>query len=123
MRGADSGRVRHGAGWRCASTSRSTPSTGRAGALRLGSINTGIGHSESAWGVAALVETVECPRRGTVRPNQNFQAWNPDIDRDEKSRLSVPTEPSPWPVPDIGRLVAVCSYGVSGAKVMSHDVV
>lgn len=44
-------------------------------------------------GRCRLVETAGCPRRASVRPNQNFQAWNPEIDRGEKSWLSVPTEP------------------------------
>ncbi|MGX1853047.1 type I polyketide synthase [Streptomyces sp. NPDC055299] len=86
------------------------------GRCALGSIKTNIGHSEPVSGVAGLIKAVECLRRGVIPPNQNFEAWNPGIDRDEKSRLFVPTELTRWPVPGRGRLAAVCSYGVSGTN-------
>lgn len=86
------------------------------GRCALGSIKTNIGHSEPASGVAGLIKAVECLRRGEIPPNQNFEAWNPGIDRDETSRLFVPTELTSWPVPGRTRLAAVCSYGVSGTN-------
>ncbi|MFE9606125.1 beta-ketoacyl synthase N-terminal-like domain-containing protein [Streptomyces hokutonensis] len=54
---------------------------------------------------------------GVLTPGECYmEPVNPESDRDEKSWLPVPTEPSLWPVPDNGRLAAVCSYGVSGGQ-------
>ncbi|MFH8786957.1 type I polyketide synthase [Streptomyces roseoverticillatus] len=86
------------------------------GRCALGSVKTNIGHSEPVSGIAGVIKAVECLRRGVIPPNQNFDAWNPGIDRAETSRLFVPTELTRWPVPGTGRLAAVCSYGVSGTN-------
>ncbi|GHE42581.1 phthiocerol/phenolphthiocerol synthesis polyketide synthase type I PpsD [Streptosporangium violaceochromogenes] len=91
------------------------------GRCALGSVKTNIGHSEPVSGVAGLIKTVECLRRGVIPPNQNFTRWNPGIDRRTRSRLFVPTELTPWPVKGASRLAAVCSYGVSGTN--AHVVV
>ncbi|WP_078868997.1 type I polyketide synthase [Streptomyces sp. NRRL B-1347] len=89
---------------------------GGRGRCALGSLKTNIGHTEPVSGVAGVIKAVESLRRGVVPPNRNFTDWNPGIDRAEKSRLFVPTELTPWPVPGKGRLAAVCSYGVSGTN-------
>ncbi|MFC1403071.1 MULTISPECIES: type I polyketide synthase [Streptacidiphilus] len=89
--------------------------TGRGGCA-LGSLKTNIGHTEPVSGVAGVIKAVESLRRGLVPPNRNFTGWNPGIDRDEPSRLFVPTELTPWPVPGKSRIAAVCSYGVSGTN-------
>lgn len=86
------------------------------GRCALGSIKTNIGHSEPVSGIAGMIKTVECLRRGVIPPNQNFQEWNPGIQRDEQSRLFIPTELTRWPVPGTVRLASVCSYGVSGTN-------
>jgi hypothetical protein len=41
----------------------------------------------------------------------------------ETRSRGCPCRPSPWPVPDNGRLAAVCSYGVSGSQGLFRDVV
>ncbi|MEU1824068.1 type I polyketide synthase [Streptomyces abikoensis] len=86
------------------------------GRCALGSLKTNIGHTEPVSGIAGLIKAVECLRRGLVPPNQNFAEWNPGIDREQVSRLFVPTELTAWPVPGRSRLAAVCSYGVSGTN-------
>ncbi|WP_037900967.1 type I polyketide synthase [Streptomyces sp. NRRL S-350] len=86
------------------------------GRCALGSVKTNIGHTEPVSGLAGLVKAVECLRRGTIPPNRDFTGWNPSIDREQRSRLFVPTELTRWPVPGRGRLAAVCSYGVSGTN-------
>ncbi|MEU0355258.1 type I polyketide synthase [Streptomyces cyaneofuscatus] len=86
------------------------------GRCALGSVKTNIGHSEPVSGIAGIIKTVECLRRGSVPPNRDFQQWNPSIDREEPSRLFVPTRLTPWPVEEGPRRAAVCSYGVSGTN-------
>ncbi|MBB5107883.1 phthiocerol/phenolphthiocerol synthesis type-I polyketide synthase D [Streptomyces spectabilis] len=86
------------------------------GRCALGSVKTNIGHCEPVSGIAGLIKTVECLRRGVIPPNQNFRSWNPGIDRDAGSRLFVPTELTEWPVDGVPRRAAVCSYGVSGTN-------
>ncbi|MEV4502091.1 type I polyketide synthase [Streptomyces klenkii] len=86
------------------------------GRCALGSVKTNIGHSEPVSGIAGVIKAVECLRRGTIVPNLNFERWNPQIPRDETSRLFVPTELTPWPVKDAPRLAGVCSYGVTGTN-------
>ncbi|MGX9883887.1 type I polyketide synthase [Streptomyces sp. NPDC002276] len=86
------------------------------GRCALGSLKTNIGHTEPVSGIAGVIKSVECLRRGVVPPNLNFTDWNPAVDRSQKSRLFVPTEPTRWPVPGRARLAAVCSYGVSGTN-------
>ncbi|MFI5783788.1 type I polyketide synthase [Nocardia sp. NPDC051570] len=91
------------------------------GRCALGSIKTNIGHSEPVSGLAGLIKTVECLHRGLIPPNLNFQEWNPSIPRDTESRLFIPTELTPWPVPEPARLAVVSSYGVTGTN--AHVVV
>ncbi|MEH6374739.1 type I polyketide synthase [Streptomyces sp. KLMMK] len=86
------------------------------GRCALGSVKTNIGHSEPVSGIAGVIKVIEALRRGQVPPNANFAQWNPSIARDEESRLFVPTEVTPWPVPETVRLAAVCSYGVTGTN-------
>ncbi|MBA2951797.1 type I polyketide synthase [Streptomyces himalayensis] len=86
------------------------------GRCALGSIKTNIGHSEPVSGIAGVIKSVECLRRGQIPQNLNFRTWNPAINREEKSRLFVPTELTSWPVPGPSRLAAVCSYGVTGTN-------
>ncbi|MEV0501581.1 SDR family NAD(P)-dependent oxidoreductase [Streptomyces spectabilis] len=86
------------------------------GRCALGSVKTNIGHSEPVSGIAGVIKTVECLRRGVIPPNLHFAGWNPSVPRDEPSRLFVPTELTKWPVPGGRRLAAVCSYGVTGTN-------
>ncbi|MEH6374745.1 type I polyketide synthase [Streptomyces sp. KLMMK] len=87
------------------------------GRCALGSVKTNIGHSEPVSGIAGVIKVVECLRRGSIPPNLHFTRWNPAIDREEASRLFVPTEVTAWPVPgEQARLAAVCSYGVTGTN-------
>ncbi|WP_330334534.1 type I polyketide synthase [Streptomyces sp. NBC_00536] len=86
------------------------------GRCALGSVKTNIGHSEPVSGIAGVIKAIECLRRGVIPPNRNFHAWNPAIERDDDSRLFVPTSLTKWPVSGAARLAAVCSYGVTGTN-------
>ncbi|MFK8910807.1 type I polyketide synthase, partial [Streptomyces sp. YS-3] len=86
----------------------------------LGSVKTNIGHAEPASGVAGLLKAILAVRSGTIPASLHFTRWNPQIDADS-TRLFVPTQPVPWPVPGPTRLAAVSSFGISGAN--AHVIV
>lgn len=86
------------------------------GRCALGSVKGNIGHTEPVSGVAGTIKAVQALRHGQVPPNRNFREWNPQIERGEGSRLFVPTELTPWPVPEGTRLAAVSSYGIVGTN-------
>ncbi|MEU2512509.1 type I polyketide synthase [Streptomyces syringium] len=86
------------------------------GGCALGSVKSNIGHTEPVSGIAGTIKAVQALRHGQIPPNRNFREWNPQIERGEGSRLFVPTELTPWPVPERTRLAAVSSYGIVGTN-------
>lgn len=91
------------------------------GRCALGSVKTNIGHGEPVSGVAGLIKAVQSVRYAAVPANLNFRAWHPAIPVDPESRLFVPVEAEPWPVPGGSRLAAVCSSGLAGTN--AHVIV
>ncbi|OAL15268.1 hypothetical protein A4V12_09825 [Streptomyces noursei] len=86
----------------------------------LGSVKTNIGHAEPAAGVAGLLKAILAVRSGTIPASLHFTRWNPQIDADS-TRLFVPTQPVPWPVPGPARLAAVSAFGINGTN--AHVIV
>jgi acyl transferase domain-containing protein/aryl carrier-like protein len=88
--------------------------------LRVGSVKTNFGHTETAAGVAGLLKVVVAMQHGAIPPHLHLQALNPRIQL-EKTPLEVNTELVPWEGERIG---GVSSFGLSGtnAHVVLHGV-
>ncbi|KAL2198292.1 thiolase-like protein [Corynascus similis CBS 632.67] len=70
--------------------------------IYIGSVKTNLGHSEGASGLSGLIKMTLALENETILPNLDFTAPNPKRKRClavpfEKSRLTVPTKPLPWP--------------------------
>ncbi|WP_433335099.1 SDR family NAD(P)-dependent oxidoreductase [Spirillospora sp. CA-294931] len=90
------------------------------GRCALGAVKTNLGHLEAAAGMAGFIKAVLAVRSGIVPPNLHFTDWNPALDP-AGTRFFVPTEGSPWPVPDAPRRAAVSSFGFGGTN--AHVVI
>ncbi|GAW25636.1 putative polyketide synthase [Rosellinia necatrix] len=82
--------------------------------LYIGSVKPNVGHSEGASGLTSIIKMVFALENETIPPNIKFTTPNPDIPF-EAAKLSVPTEPLPWPKSRQLR-VSVNSFGVSGTN-------
>jgi acyl transferase domain-containing protein/aryl carrier-like protein len=83
--------------------------------LRIGSVKTNLGHLEAAAGIAGLIKTVLCLRRGQIPPSVHFETPNPHIAFDELG-ISVQRELESWPA-DRPLLAGVSSFGWGGTNV------
>ncbi|MFD9945977.1 SDR family NAD(P)-dependent oxidoreductase [Nonomuraea sp. NPDC059023] len=79
------------------------------GRVLLGSAKSNLGHLEAAAGVTGLIKTVLALHHGVIPPSIHFTTPNPHIPWE---RLSVVTEPTPWPRPRAG----VSSFGFGGTN-------
>jgi acyl transferase domain-containing protein len=87
----------------------------------VGSAKTNVGHTETASGLTGVVKTLLSIRHGVLPPSLHFQRANPMIPLAEL-KLSVVTEPTPWP--EGRRLAGVSSFGWGGtnAHIVLSDV-
>jgi len=88
---------------------------GDPGALRVGSVKTGIGHLEGAAGIAGLIKTALCIRNRELVPSLHFERPHPRIPLDELG-LRVQTETGPWPEPHLPLIAGVSSFGMGGTN-------
>jgi acyl transferase domain-containing protein len=51
--------------------------------LRIGSVKTNIGHTETASGVAAIIKVALALEKGQIPPSINFEKPNPKLHLDE----------------------------------------
>ncbi|GIQ67177.1 type I polyketide synthase [Xylanibacillus composti] len=87
----------------------------------LGAVKTNIGHLESSAGIAGLIKAVLVLQNGVIPGNFHFNKLNPQIDLAE-SRLRIPDEAVPWPVPEHHpRRAGVSSFGFGGTN--AHVIV
>ena len=91
---------------------------GRSG-VYIGSIKPNFGHTEGASGLLSVIKTVLVLENRTIPPNIKFLRPNPAIPF-ESAKLTVPTEPTPWPSDRLDR-VSVNSFGVGGTN--AHAVI
>ncbi|KAH6612883.1 hypothetical protein B0J18DRAFT_473798 [Chaetomium sp. MPI-SDFR-AT-0129] len=69
---------------------------GEAGKLRIGSVKTNIGHTETASGLAAIIKVALALEHGQIPPSVNFERPNPKLRLGEWG-LKVPTSLEAWP--------------------------
>ncbi|MDQ2644866.1 MAG: polyketide synthase, partial [Myxococcota bacterium] len=83
--------------------------------LLVGSIKTGIGHTEAASGLAGLLKVVAALKHEAIPPHLHFSTPNPRMDW-TSLQLSVPTALVPWPRGERARRAGVSSFGFSGTN-------
>ncbi|MFO0688071.1 MAG: beta-ketoacyl synthase N-terminal-like domain-containing protein [Myxococcota bacterium] len=82
--------------------------------LRVASIKGNLGHSESASGVAGLINACLAIHHRTLPPQLHFERPSPAIPWDQVP-IQVQRELEPWPYPE-KPLVGVNSFGISGTN-------
>ncbi|WP_298034437.1 beta-ketoacyl synthase N-terminal-like domain-containing protein [uncultured Desulfovibrio sp.] len=83
----------------------------------LGSVKTGIGHTNSAAGIASLIKTVLALHHGVIPASLDFNAPNPRLSL-ESTPFRVAAKSCPWNVPPgKTRKAAVNSLGIGGNNV------
>ncbi len=87
----------------------------------LGASKTNFGHTQAAAGALGMMKAILSVQHGVVPKNLHFEALPDEMARID-TRLSVPTENSPWPLNGgQPRRAAVSAYGLSGTNV--HAIV
>lgn len=84
------------------------------GGIQIGSVKPNLGHSEGASGLTSVIKSVLALENRVIPPNIKFSEPNPDIPWDE-CKLSVPTEPTPWPK-SRGERISINSFGIGGTN-------
>ncbi|RAK94202.1 ketoacyl-synt-domain-containing protein [Aspergillus costaricaensis CBS 115574] len=82
--------------------------------MYIGSVKTNFGHGEGASGLTGVIKAILSLERRIIPPNMHFAQPNPKIPF-QKGRLTVPTEPIPWPS-DRKERVSVNGFGIGGAN-------
>lgn len=124
-KGADLGYVEaHGTGTRLGDpievgALRQAFDVSESGRCALSSVKSQLGHLGAAAGVVGLVRAVLAVRHGTLPPNLNFRAFNPEIGPDP-TPFHVPARAMPWPE-GRERVAAVSSFGIGGTN--AHVIV
>jgi amino acid adenylation domain-containing protein len=83
--------------------------------LRIGSVKTNLGHTESASGVAGLIKTALALWHEEIPAQLHFSTPSPHIDWDQMP-IRVVTERTAWPTGGRPRLAGVSSFGLSGTN-------
>ncbi|KAJ4392595.1 hypothetical protein N0V85_006934 [Neurospora sp. IMI 360204] len=83
--------------------------------LRIGSVKTNIGHTETASGVAAIIKVALALERGQIPPSVNFEKPNAKLSLDEW-KLKVPTELEDWVGKDGIRRASINNFGYGGSN-------
>ncbi|MGW2283484.1 amino acid adenylation domain-containing protein [Streptomyces phaeochromogenes] len=123
--GADLGYVEaHGTGTRLGDpievgALRQAFDVSESGRCALSSVKSQLGHLGAAAGVVGLVRAVLAVNHGTLPPNLNFRAFNPEIGPDP-TPFHVPARATPWPE-GRQRVAAVSSFGIGGTN--AHVIV
>lgn len=83
--------------------------------LRVGSVKTNIGHTESASGIAGLIKVVLALQHEQLPPHLHFRKLNPRISL-FGAPIEVPTALTPWKRSERPRIAGVSSFGFSGTN-------
>ena len=81
----------------------------------VGSVKTGIGHTEGAAGIAGLIKTALALHRGTIPPSLHCDQLNPAIAWDDFP-CAIARAATPWPTRGGERLAGVSAFGISGSN-------
>lgn len=83
--------------------------------LRIGSVKSNIGHTETASGLASLIKVTLALEKGIVPPSATFETPNPVL-RLQESNLVVPPAAEPWPEVNGIRRASVNNFGYGGTN-------
>lgn len=81
--------------------------------LRIGSVKTNIGHTESAAGIAGVIKVILALQHGELPADLHFHSPNPLIPWAELP-LEVASLPTLWPPSEKPRIAGVSAFGASG---------
>ncbi|MDO9003896.1 MAG: SDR family NAD(P)-dependent oxidoreductase [Aquabacterium sp.] len=79
----------------------------------LASVKTNLGHLEAASGIAGLIKAALSVCHGEIFPHLHFKSPSRHIDW-QSWAVKIPVTAEPWP--DLQRLAAVSSFGLSGTN-------
>ncbi|KAH8799819.1 hypothetical protein F5884DRAFT_905307 [Xylogone sp. PMI_703] len=88
--------------------------------LRIGSIKTNIGHTETPSGLASIIKVALATEKGQIPPSINYEKPNPKLKLDEWN-LKVPTQLEDWNSSTGVRRASVNNFGYGGAN--AHVIV
>src|SRR5882672_567585 len=86
---------------------------GREHKLRIGSVKTNIGHTESAAGIAGVIKVILSLQHSELPPHLHLNNPSPLIPWTEIP-IEVSTRATPWPANGKRRIAGVSAFGASG---------
>jgi acyl transferase domain-containing protein len=81
----------------------------------IGSVKAHLGHLEAAAGIAGLIKTILCFKRGLIPGNLNFRQLPEGVTLDEK-QFCLPGVLTEWKTTSSPRYAAVSSFGYGGTN-------